>query len=71
MAIDQALIWGVLVDLNEVLLDKLGATGPQGYENCKKLLQDPRGIAERRAELEEKRKRLYSGREKLSYAFTT
>jgi hypothetical protein len=65
MGIDRTLVRGVTHDLEGVLLSGLGVNGPEGYMRCKVLLSEPEEIAERRSELEKRRKRLESAKEEL------
>jgi Dynamin GTPase effector domain len=69
MGIDRTLVRGVTRDLEEVLLRGLSVNGPEGYERCKRLLSEPEEIAERRSELEKRRRRLILAKEELIEEF--
>jgi Dynamin GTPase effector domain len=69
MGIDRTLVRGVTRDLEEVLLRGLSVNGPEGYERCKMLLSEPEEIAERRNELEKRRRRLVLAKEELIEEF--
>ena len=65
MSIDQTLLRGVTVDLEEALLEGLRIDGPGGYERCRRLMSEPEDIVERRSELEKRRKRLLSAQKEF------
>lgn len=69
MGIDRTLVRGVTVGLEAALLTGLGISGPGGYDECVNLLSEPEDIAERRSELEKRRKRLLLTRDELIEAF--
>jgi hypothetical protein len=69
MGIDRTLVRGVTRDLEGVLLSGLGVSGPEGYKRCKMLLSEPEEIAERRNELEKRRRRLVLAKEELIEEF--
>ena len=60
---------GLTRGLDGVLLSGLGVSGPEGYKRCKMLLSEPEEIAERRHELEKRRRRLLSAKEELIEEF--
>ena len=69
MSIDRTLLRGVTVGLQEALFDGLAINGPGGYERCKKLLSEPRAVAERRSELEMRCQRLLLAKNELTELF--
>lgn len=69
MGIDRTLVRGVTRDLEGVLLSGLGVSGPEGYKRCNMLLSEPEEIAERRNELEKRRRRLVLAKEELIEEF--
>lgn len=69
MGIDRTLVRGVTHGLEGVLLRGLGVNGPEGYKRCKMLLSETEEIAERRSELEKRRKRLILAKEELIEQF--
>ena len=71
MTLDQGLIRGLASGLENALFIGLGVSGPQGFENCRRLLQEPTNIVERREELKKRRDRLNSARRELMDVFTT
>ena len=71
MTLDQGLIRGLTSGLENALFVGLGVSGPQGFENCRRLLQEPPNIVERRDELKKRRDRLNSARRELMDVFTT
>ncbi|KAF8504671.1 P-loop containing nucleoside triphosphate hydrolase protein [Russula emetica] len=69
MGIDRTLVRGMTRGLEGVLLSGLGVSGPEGYKRCKMLLSEQEEIAERRSELEKRRKRLILAKEELIEEF--
>ncbi|THH11229.1 hypothetical protein EW146_g8124 [Bondarzewia mesenterica] len=70
MSIDQALIRGLAEGLEAAIFSGLGVSGPKGFENCQRLLQEPPGIVEKRNELQKRRDRLSLARQELLDVFT-
>ena len=69
MAIDRALIWGMMNDLEVALLNGLGINGPEAFNNCKRLLQEPESVMQRRKELQMRRERLSNAQQELISVF--
>ena len=69
MAIDRTLVWGVLNGLENAILNGLGMNGPEGFENCRRLLQEPSNIVERRKELKMRKERLNNAQQELLNVF--
>ncbi|THH04716.1 hypothetical protein EW146_g10107 [Bondarzewia mesenterica] len=69
MTIDQELVRGLTVGLEALLFNGLRVNGPQGFENCRKLLQEPPAIVKRRSELQKRRERLTLARQELMDVF--
>ncbi|KAI0628425.1 P-loop containing nucleoside triphosphate hydrolase protein [Trametes polyzona] len=67
-AIDYELVLGLDRGqaLEQSLRKGLHIGSPDGYERCKEYIQEPRHVAERRAELLKKRERLESARKELA-----
>lgn len=70
MAIDEALVRGITTDLETVLFNGLRVNGPNGYANCKRLLQEPTDTSERRNEYQKRRERLQLARQELLEVFS-
>ncbi|KZV69812.1 hypothetical protein PENSPDRAFT_753099 [Peniophora sp. CONT] len=62
LAIDEAFVRGVVVGLQAAILTNIGIGGREGYETCRRLLQEPEHITRRRDELLVKESRLKEAR---------
>jgi Dynamin GTPase effector domain len=69
MSIDRTLLRGIKIGLEAALFNGLAISGPEGYERCKSLLNEPEDIGERRTELQKRRERLWKAKEELLQAF--
>ncbi|KAI0042655.1 hypothetical protein FA95DRAFT_1610025 [Auriscalpium vulgare] len=69
MTIDQTLLRGLSSGLEGALFNGLGVNGPKGYENCRRLLQEPPDVMERRKELQKRQDRLLSAKDELEMVF--
>ncbi|EIN06635.1 hypothetical protein PUNSTDRAFT_115166 [Punctularia strigosozonata HHB-11173 SS5] len=65
LAVDHGLVRGLERGLQKVLFDGLGVGGPEGFKNCKMLLQEPPLTATRREELSKRRERLLLAKKEL------
>lgn len=69
MTIDYGLVSGVNVDLVKTLYSGLGVRGAEGFERCRRLLEEPEDVSQRRDQLVKRRERLRRAREELLEVF--
>lgn len=69
MTIDYGLVSGVNVGLVKSLYSGLGVRGPEGFERCRQLLEEPEDMSQRRDQLVKRRERLRRAREELLEVF--
>ena len=65
MAIDHEIVLGMRKGLDMALQEGLQITGPDAYERCKIMLEEPISIATTRRETQEKMERLQAARQEL------
>ncbi|VDC05683.1 unnamed protein product [Peniophora sp. CBMAI 1063] len=69
MTIDYGLVSGMNIDLGKTLYNGLGVGGVEGFERCRRLLEEPEDVSQRRDQLVKRRERLRRAREELLEVF--
>ncbi|KAG2338315.1 hypothetical protein BDR05DRAFT_893920 [Suillus weaverae] len=69
LAIDYEIVRGLHKGIEQALLDGLSLTGPDAYERCKLMVQEPSSVASKRTELQKKLDRLHAASSELRKLF--